>query len=100
MVLKVTRLRRRGLTRRCAPLVELLLAEPLLDPLPEPFPEPLLELTLDPSGAAFAPFCETSGEPFEAPLAAPFEFPFAAPLELPILEKQAGSPQGASPLGR
>src|SRR5438552_18486008 len=61
MVLKVTRLRRRGLTSRCA--------RP-----PEPFGEP---------------FDEPLPAPFVAPFAKPSAVPFCPPFGLPIFEKQA-----------
>src|ERR1700730_1454886 len=73
MVLKVTRLRRRGLTSRCAPFVDPL-PEAFFKAWPEPFPNPLF--------APFAPpFCEPSAEPFE----------------LPIFEKQARMAAGGNP---
>src|SRR5579859_1825580 len=69
MVLNVTRLRRRGLTRRCAPL-PLLAPFPLLDPLPfDPFPFEPLPLSV-------------SGER----------------LGLPIFEKQARMAAGGKPV--
>src|SRR5271168_2079009 len=68
MVLKVTRLRRRGFTSRWAPLLE-----PLLEPLPAPFPEPL---PLDDASCGW-----------------PLEFPFG----LPIFEKQARIDAGGRP---
>src|SRR5712672_1354291 len=70
MVLKVTRLRRRGLTSKCAPL-----PEPLLDPLPEPLLAPLVPLPCEPS-----------------------DNPFALPLLLPIFEKQARIAVGGNPV--
>src|SRR5437764_10184298 len=75
MVLKVTRLRRRGFTSKCAPL----------DPF-VPFGDPI-------SSARFDPLVpDDSCEPFDAPFKAPFDAP------LPIFEKQARMAAGGKPV--
>src|SRR5579872_674870 len=76
MVLKVTRLRRRGLTSRCAPLVK---------PGVEPFADPL-------------PFDEPLPTPFAAPICDPSCELLAPPLVLPIFEKQARMAAGGKPV--
>src|SRR5579863_2582004 len=75
MVLKVTRLRRRGFTRRCAPLV------PLVAPFPEPFADPLPR-PIEPFGGTSRALCG----------------PFCVPFELPIFEKQARIDAGGKPV--
>src|ERR1700739_493788 len=80
MVLKVIRLRRRGLTRRCVPLP---FAAPWLFAAPLPFAEPL-PLPF-PVAAAFE---TASGEALAPPV---------IPLVVPIFEKQARMMAGGSP---